>query len=201
MRFLTFALLCLLVAAPGMAKEKPPATYRIPLPPKPDFSSLDWLIGRWEGKTTGRGPQGEIHLSVSYDLQKRFMIFREEVELPAVSSVPASKESWLGILGAGPSASDFILRVFSDNGFVTRYRVSVDQAQVLFNPEGGEQPPPGWLFRRVLERVGVSELSATVQVAPPNKPFFDYYTAKLTRVPAPAEEPATPPAPAKPTEE
>ena len=44
--------LCLpvvLLLGPGLlvAKEKQPATYSIALPPKPDFSPLDWLVGEW----------------------------------------------------------------------------------------------------------------------------------------------------------
>ena len=75
--------------------------------------------------------------------------------------------------------------MFSSTGFITYYRVTVEGPQVRLNPEGGDRPPPDWLFRRVLERNGPAEFTETVQVAPPAKAFFDYYTAKLTRVPAP----------------
>ena len=186
------------VAAP--AKEKPPLTYRIPLPPKADFGAVDWLVGEWAGKTGERSPQGEIHLTVSYDLDKRFLIFREEVALAATPTTPASNESWLGILSPAPAGKGFLLRVFSNTGFITRYRVTVEQGSVSFNPEGGDEPPPGWLFRRTLQRLDVDALNETVQVAPPGKPFFDYCTAKLARAtpasatpaPAAAEESSAP---------
>jgi hypothetical protein len=181
MRSVFLLLLCIVSAVSLPAKEKPPVTYRIPLPPKPDFSPLEWLVGEWTGKTTGRGPQGEIHLSVSYDLDRRFMIFREQVSLTATAAVPASDEAWLGILSADRSGTGLVLRTYSSTGFITRYRVSVEEEQVSFNPEGGEQPPPGWLVRRVLQRSGDTELIETVQMAPPNRPFFDYYTAVLAR--------------------
>ncbi len=163
------------------AREKSPPTYRIPLPPKPDFSALDWLVGEWAGKTTERSPEGEIRISVSFALEGRFMIFREEVSLATTKTTPTSKESWMGILSPGRNHATFVLRMFSSTGFVSRYRVTVQGGEIDFNPEGGESPPPGWLFRRVLERSGDRELNETVQVAPPRKPFFDYYTAKLTR--------------------
>jgi len=181
MRSVFLLLLCIVSAVSLPAKEKPPVTYRIPLPPKPDFSPLEWLVGEWTGKTTGRGPQGEIHLSVSYDLDKRFMIFREQVSLAATAAVPASDEAWLGILSADRSGTGLVLRTYSSTGFITRYRMSVGEEQVSFNPEGGEQTPPGWLVRRVLQRSGDAELIETVQMAPPNRPFFDYYTAVLAR--------------------
>lgn len=202
MRPLLLALLWTLSAVAAPAKDKPALTYRIPLPPRADFGSLDWLIGEWAGKTGERSPQGEIHLAISYDLDKRFLIFREEVALAATPTALATNESWLGILSPDPTGKGFLLRVFSNTGFITRYRVTVDQASVSFNPEGGEEPPPGWLFRRTLQRLDVGELNETVQVAPPGKPFFDYCTAKLARVPAPeskppstpGEKPSTPPA-------
>lgn len=181
MRSLFLALLCLLGPVSIRGKEKP-ATYAIPLPPRADFSDLEWLLGEWAGKTTGREPQGEVHLSVTYDLDQRFMIFREAVSLPATKNAPASKELWMGVLSAGSNAWEFLLRSYSSTGFITRYRVILAGGKIHFNPEGGDQPPPGWLFRRVMARTADSEFDETVQVAPPNKPFFDYYAAKLSRV-------------------
>lgn len=201
MRPLFLALLWMLGAVAAPAKDKTPLTYRIPLPPRADFASLDWLIGEWTGKTGERSPQGEIRLTVSYDLDKRFLILREEVALAATPTVPATNESWLGILSPDPSGKGFLLRVFSNTGFITRYRVTVDQGNVSFNPEGGEDPPPGWLFRRTLQRFDVDELNETVQVAPPGKSFFDYYTAKLARVHSAESKPPSAPAPANPPKE
>lgn len=183
MRALSLVLLCLLGFVPLPGKEKPATTYQIPLPPKPDFSALDWLLGEWTGRTTERSPEGEIHMSVSFGLEGRFMIFREQLSLAATKTAPASKESWMGILSPGPSGAVFILRTFSSTGFVSRYRVSVQGGEIDFSPEGGDQPPPGWLFRRVVERSGDGEIKETVQVAPPHKAFFEYYSAKLTRAP------------------
>lgn len=184
MRSLLLVLLCGLSAAGLAAKEKPQATYTIPMPPQPDFSALDWLVGEWSGKTTGRDPQGEVRLSVAYDLEKRFLIFREEVALPPTNKSPGVNETWMGVLSADRSRPGFVLRTFSSTGFMTRYRVIGDGAEIRFSPEGGEEPPPGWLFRSVIARTGDSQLTLTVQAAPPDKPFFDYYTAELARKPS-----------------
>jgi hypothetical protein len=183
MRSLSLLLLVLLSGAPALAKGKPPIVHRIPLPPKPDFSALEWLAGTWKGQTIEHSPAGEISLAVSFDLDMRLMIFREQSSLSATTTLPETKEMCLGILNPDRSGRDFVLRLFSDTGFVTRYRVTVDGGEISFSPEGGEQPPPGWLFRRQLQRTGANELLEAVQVAPPGKPFFEYYTAKLTRNP------------------
>jgi len=184
MRSALLVLICMLGTTAVLAKEKPAGIYTIPLPAKPDFSALEWLVGEWTGKTTGRGAQGEIQFAAAYDLEKRFLILREQVRFPATAAAPASSESWLGILSGSRSLAGFVLRTFSSTGFMARYRVTVEGAEIRFYPEGGEEVPPGWLFRRVLVRVGDAEFTQTVQVAPPNKPFFDHYTAKLTRKPA-----------------
>ena len=199
MRSLFLVLLCMLAMLPAPAKDRPPLTYRIPLPPQPNYEPLDWLIGEWSGKTSELSPQGEIRLTVSYDLDKRFLIFREDVSLAATTTVPASNESWLGILSPDPSGKSFLLRVFSSTGFITRYRATVELGQVALSPEGGEEPPPGWLFRRTLQRLDVGEIGETVHVAPPGKSFFDYYTARLTRATPLSTPPATPST--KPTKE
>ncbi|MGA2983263.1 MAG: hypothetical protein ABSG32_05580 [Terriglobia bacterium] len=189
---LILTLIYALGCATAAAKDKPPVQYQIPIPTQPDFSVLDWLQGRWTGKTIPNTPPGEVQLSVAPDLERHFLVFRGEVSLAATPTVPATKESWMGILSASPDKTGFILRVFSSTGFITRYRLTVEEPEVHLNPEGGDSPPPGWLFRRIWARTGPNEFTETVQTAPPGKAFFDYYTAKLTRVPPPAKSSPAP---------
>ncbi|PYV13953.1 MAG: hypothetical protein DMG21_19705 [Acidobacteria bacterium] len=175
---------------PGPAKDKPPTLYSLPLPPKPDYSTVDWLIGEWSGKSVAPSPIGEAHLSVAYDLDKRIVVFKEAVDLTAAGNVPAMHEQWMGILSPDAGGRGLVLRVFSSTGFVTRYRADLENAVIHFYPAGGEVSPSGWLFRRTLTRSSETAFTETVQAAPPDKPFFDYYTFQFTRV--------TPPAPAAP---
>ena len=182
MTAIILALACFVGAAPLVAKEKPPTIYQIPLPPKPDFSAVDWLVGEWTGSTTDRRAPGEIRLSVSYELDHQVMLLRGEASFQATKTSPAMKESWMGVLTSDRGAVGFLLHTFSNTGFITRYRVTVEGPETHINPEGGEQPPPGWLFRTVIKRTDPQEFVEIVQVAPPNKSFFDYYTAKLSRV-------------------
>jgi len=191
-RALILVLICTLAAAGSAAKDKPPVQYQIPIPTLPDFSAFEWLQGRWTGKTLPGSPPGDVQLSVGPDLDKHFLVFRGEVALAATQTVPATKESWMGILSASHDGTGFILRVFSSTGFITRYRLTVDGPEVRLNPEGGDSPPPGWLFRRIWARTGPDEFSETVQAAPPGKGFFGYYTAKFARVPTPAKTGAAP---------
>ena len=173
----------LLAVAAG--KEKLPSQYTIPLPPKPDYSALEWLIGEWSGRTTDRSAPGEVRWSFSYDLDKQFLVLRGEVSLAATKMAPASKESWMGILSAGRGQAGYVLRTFSSTGFISRYRVTVDGAEIRFTPEGGEEPPPGWLFRRLIQRTEAGGFIESVEAAPPGKAFFAYYTARLRRVAQP----------------
>lgn len=186
------AVFLLLVPVALIAADKNPATYRIPLPPKPDFSSLAWILGDWTGQTVKHSPRGEMHLSVTYGLDQRVMIFKEEISLAAAKGAPAAKESTLGILSRDPSGAAFLFEVYSSTGFVTRYRVSVAGPEIDFNPVGGLEAPPGWLSRRVFERSDVDGFTETVQLAPPQKSFFDYYTAAFTRIASSATSKAKP---------
>jgi len=176
------------------AKDKTAKTYTIPTPTKPDFTQLDWLIGDWAGKTQGKDSSGDVHFSAAYQFDKRFMVLREEVSLPATNDAPATKESWMGILSGTGEEGRYELRAYSSTGFVTRYAVTIDEGGLYFNQQGGEDPPPGWLFRRVFEHTNPTEFTETVRVAPPDRPFFDYYSVKLTRAAAPAKS-TTPTAP------
>lgn len=199
MRTISILLMLLCGASATLAKDKPPVVHRIPLPTRPNFSDLDWLVGEWAGKMSEESPAGEISLSVSFDLDKRYLIFRSEEKLAATPSLPEYRESWLGVLTQDVEGGGFILRAYSDSGFMTRYRATVVAGTITLNQEGGELPPPGWLFRRIFQRTDVGELFVTLQAAPPQKPFFDYYSAKLSRV-APSAASSTPPV-AKPATE
>jgi hypothetical protein len=188
-------------AAADPRSDKQPATYTIPLPPKPDFSPLAWLVGDWAGHTTGKDSQGDVHLTLSYALDQRFIIFREEVSLPAGRSSPALHESSMGLIAAELSRPGYRLQLYSRTGFITLYHVTATPDQARFDPEGGVNPPPGWLFRRTITRVGPDVCNDQVQVAPPDKAFFEYYSATLTLAPqtkTPAAKPATSPPSAAP---
>jgi hypothetical protein len=176
-------LIGLLFLAPALcaARENQASTYRIPLPPKPDFSSIEWMIGNWTGQMVRRSPQGKISLSVSYDLDQRVMVFKEKISLAATGEVPVSDESSIGILSRASSGDSFLFQVYSSTGFVSRYRVTVAGPEIDFAPDGGSQPMPGWLSRRIIQRGDVNGFTETVQLAPPLKSFFDYYTAAFTR--------------------
>jgi hypothetical protein len=180
---LAWTMVVVLAPALMLAGEKNPTIYTIPVPPKPDFSSLQWLIGDWSGKTTGRKPAGDVHLSVAYALDQRFLQLQGRVSLPATKTAPATQESWVGILSQGTARGTFTLRLFTSNGFMTRYQVTVADNQVFFNPEGGPLPPQGWLFRWIIAQLGPDACTQTVDVAPPAKSFFNYYSAKLSRNP------------------
>lgn len=199
-RLLRAPLVILLLAAGPVAgagqKDKTPPTYDIPLPARPDFSSFAWLIGDWAGHATdpvtGKETTGIVHLTISYTLDKRFLLLHEEVSLPAGRTAPALHEVWTGFLNADPAGSGFVLRTFSSTGFISQYHVTVSDDHATFDPQGGENPPPGFLFRRVIARLGSGFFSEKVDVAPPGGAFFPYYGAKLTAVLEP--KPATPPA-------
>ena len=140
MRLSSFLLALILGSAVTLAKEKPPIVHRILQPPRPNYSELDWLVGEWTGATTEKSPKGEVSLNIAFDLDQRFIIFRGQLSLAATPNLVGSKEAWLGILGRDQSNAGFVLRVYSDTGFVSRYRVTVEAGTVSFNPEGGEQP-------------------------------------------------------------
>ena len=188
------------VSASADQKDKKPAVYTITLPAKPDFSALDWAIGEWAGHTESKNPnegEGSLHLTLSYTLDSRFVSINEEISLPARESSPAVRETWSGYISPSPSRQGFTLRAFSSTGFITEYHITATPAELRFDPEGGANPPPGWLFRRVISRLAPEYFEETVEVAPPGGAFFSYYSGKLTAVLRPkANAPASPPAPA-----
>lgn len=178
---LSLALAWWLLPVPARAAQKGRNIYTIPTPARADYSTLQWLIGDWSGKTTGKGMPGQVLLSASFALGRRFIILREQLSLPATQAAPASKEDFMGILSSTGSPTRYVFTLYSSNGFVTRYQVSVKNGEIDFNPAGGLEPPPGWLFRRSIRQTTSQQCVESVDVAPPNQPFFNYYTATLSR--------------------
>lgn len=185
MKWTYLAVVLFLAPALLAARQRNASTYRIPLPRKPDFSSMEWLVGNWTGQMVKRSPQGRISLSVSFGLDQRVMVFREKVSLAAGGELPATNESSIGILSRAPGSDSFLFQVYSSTGFISRYRVTVAGSEIDFAPDGGLQPPPGWLSRRIIQRGDINGFIETVQLAPPLKPFFNYYVAVFIREPAP----------------
>ena len=111
------ALACLVGAAPRDAKEKPPTIYQIPLPPKPDFSTVDWLVGEWTGKTTDQKTQGEIHLSVSYELDKQVMLLRGKASFQATKTSSADERIMAGRPHLGPGSRRLFAAHVFQHGF------------------------------------------------------------------------------------
>lgn len=180
------AFFCALAGAPLPAQQKTPRAYTIQLPPQPNYSPFAWLIGDWTGKTDGKGAEGEVLLSFAYELGERFMILREEVSLPATKATPATHESLMGVISSN-TAGGFEMNLYSSSGFVSHYLVTARQGEIDFQPDGGPLAPPGWLFRRVFRQTSSGQCVESVAVAPPQRAFFDYYSATLSRVtPAPA---------------
>ncbi|MGH9357501.1 MAG: hypothetical protein ACRD10_15365 [Terriglobia bacterium] len=173
--------MCLLACPHVWARQHLAPSYTIQLPPAPNFNGLAWLAGQWSGKTAGAKPAGTVTLSVSYTLDRRFMLLHESVALLATKAVPATKEEFLGVLGANPTGAGFALDLYSSRGFATRYQVTVKAAEIDFNPAGGRVAPAGWLFRRVITRSSPDACTESESVAPPGQPFFNYYTAVLRR--------------------
>ncbi|HEX5482882.1 MAG TPA: hypothetical protein VFZ08_09690 [Terriglobia bacterium] len=175
-------LLFLLVGIPVLASQKAPKTYRLATPPEPNYKSIDWLVGSWVGKTTSPGAQGQVLLTVGYELGKRFLMLRQEVSLSATDSVPATHEGFMGVLNGGATGGAFNLNLYSSTGFVMHYRVTAKDGQIVFQPEGGIVPPEGWLFRWTIIHTGAGHCVERVDVAPPGKSFFEYYSATLSQV-------------------
>jgi hypothetical protein len=147
-----------------------------PATPTDTWAPLRFLVGTWEGTSSGRPGSGSVHREYRLVLRERF------IEGRTTSTYPPQEKNAKGevhedvaYFSYDRSSKAFKMRQFHVEGFVTEYvAASPGASEVVFNSESLENIPPGWRARETWRITGADSLVEVFELAEPGKDFSVY---------------------------
>jgi hypothetical protein len=143
---------------------------------------LRFLIGRWEGTSSGQPGNGTVVRECRFILRDRFIECRNTSTYPAQEKNPKGEvHEDIAYLSYDRSSKSFKMRMFHVEGFVTEYVATPGgSSEMVFNSETLENIPAGWRARETWRITGDSFLEV-FELAAPEKEFMQYAETRLTR--------------------
>lgn len=170
--------LCLVPATMVTADQQPTGETQL-------LSSLDPLIGRWEGTSEGQPGKGTVEREYSRILNARFVHERNRSVYPPQERNPTGEQHEdIGIFSVDRSRKRIVFRQFHIEGFVNEYvqEASSGDRTFVFVTESIENIPSGWRARETYTLIGPDEFEEVFELAPPGKTFEVYSRSRLKRV-------------------
>jgi hypothetical protein len=149
------------------------------------LSTLDFLIGRWEGTSEGQPGNGAVQREYSRMLGSRFIEGRNRSVYPPQEKNPKGEtHEDRGVFSFDRTRKRLVLRQFHVEGFVNQYVADVPAKPgvVVFTSEAIENIPAGYRARETYTVRGPDELEEVFELAEPGKEFAVYSRTILKRV-------------------
>jgi hypothetical protein len=153
-------------------------------PPDP-LSSLEPLIGRWEGTSEGEPGRGSGHREYTRILGTRFVqLDNRNVYPPQEKNPKGETHEDIGIFSFDNARKRIVLRQFHVEGFVNQYvqDSSSSEGTLVFTTEAIENIPAGWRARETYRFLSADEFEEVFELAEPKKDFAVYSRSRLRRV-------------------
>lgn len=149
-----------MLAAAGWAQPAPP--------PLPDWSAMEFLLGKWTAGGSGAPGQGAGAVSFELALGKRVLLRRSSADYPATAQRPAYSHTDLMVFYRAEPSGTLLADYWDNEGHVIHYevRTSVPATVVMTSPARSGEP------RYRLSYRGKSDGTVTgmFEIAPPDKP-------------------------------
>jgi hypothetical protein len=161
-------LLTLLATSPSIAQE-----------PRPDpWEAVRFMVGKWEGKASGRPGDGSVVRHYEFVLGQRYLHERNTSTYPPQERNPKGEvhEHW-SFISHDRARKALVLRQFHVEGFVNQFVLSAEESRpgkLVFVSEALENVGARWRARETYEVLGPDEFTETFELAAPDKPFSVY---------------------------
>ena len=165
--------------ANGVSAQSPQAPGNAP----DTWAPLRFLLGTWEGTSTGQPGNGSVRREYRLILRDRFIEVRNtSTYLPQEKNPKGEVHEDVGYISYDRAGKTFRFRQFHVEGFVTTYVGNTSALPAIaFNSETLENLPSGWRARETYQLIDDDSLVERFELAEPGKDFVVYSEARFRR--------------------
>jgi hypothetical protein len=161
----------------------PDQSPKSPANPIDTWAPLRFLVGSWEGTSSGQPGKGTVRREYRLVLRDRFIEGRTTSTYPPQEKNPKGEvHEDIAFISYDRSSKAFKMRQFHVEGFVTVYAATPNGAPgIVFSSESLENIPSGWRARETWRITGDDDFVELFELAEPGKDFTVYSETRLTR--------------------
>jgi hypothetical protein len=151
--------------------------------PSDAWVNMRFLVGNWEGTSTGEPGNGKATRTYEFVLGNKFLLVRNKSTYPPQEKNPKGEvhEDW-GMVSYDSARKKLVFRQFHGEGFVNQY---IDQSQsrqeIIFASEVIENLPRGYRARETYRILNADEFVERFELAQPGRDFETYSETRFRR--------------------
>ena len=174
---IVFGLVMVLSCVSNTAAQGPSA-------PADQWASVRFLLGSWEGSSTGHAGTADVRREYRFVLRDQFIEERNTSTYPPQEKNPKGEvHEHVSYISHDRARRRLVLRQFHGERFVIQYVEEGDASggKLAFLSESMENTPRGWRARETYILHGPDEFEEVFELAQAGKPFEVYSRARLKR--------------------
>jgi hypothetical protein len=168
-----------LIAAPNTFAQ-------VSSPPTDRWAAVRFLLGSWEGTSTGHAGTATVQREYRFILRDQFIEERNtSTYLPQEKNPKGEVHEHISYISHDRARKGLVLRQFHVERFVIQYAQEGEASAggLVFVSESMENTPQGWRARESYIVHGPDEFEEVFELAQAGKPFEVYSRTRLKRIP------------------
>ena len=161
------------------------ALAQVPSAPADQWAAVRFLLGSWEGTSTGQPGTATVRREYRFVLRDQFIEERNtSTYAPQERNPRGEVHEHVSYLSHDRVRKHLVLRQFHVERFVIQYAQdsAASGGKLAFVSEALENTPPGWRARESYIVHGPDEFEETFELAQAGKPFEVYSRTRLKRI-------------------